>query len=231
MAARQVQTSREPVTCEICGRSLLRGEFATPFRDGTAQRVVCELCTGRAFGEGWVREGASITDPVTTRTARARSLVGRLRARLEEGYGTGSHERSAWPPDAADSAAPERHVHAVPADTGGQLGRAVTLFNGSEHVKMIAGVIRSLGAPHVQLGPSHEEFVVDILIAWELCWYRFEADLDGEIVRRRARGYELSELEGPLGEPNAAADPDGRLALAVPPRPAFGGPAGAPQGA
>ncbi len=119
MVARQVQTSREPVTCEICGRSLLRGEFATPFRDGATPRVVCELCTGRAFGEGWVREGASIADPVTTRTARARSLVGRLRARLEEGYGTGSHERSAWPPDAAEGGGSERHVHAVPAETGG----------------------------------------------------------------------------------------------------------------
>jgi hypothetical protein len=216
MVARQVVTTREPVTCEICGRSLLRGEYATPFRDGTTQHLVCELCTGRAFGEGWVREGASITDPVTTRTARARSLVGRLRARLEEGYGTGSHERAAWPSDATDGGgASERHVHAVPADTGGQLGRAVSLFNASEHVKLLAGVIRSLGAPHVRLGPSHQEFVVDILVAWELCWYRFEADLDGEIVRRRARGYELSELEGELGEPNASADPDGRLALAL----------------
>ncbi len=92
----------------------------------------------------------------------------------------------------------------------------MTLFNASEHVKLLAGVIRSLGAPHVQLGPStQEEFVVDILVAWELCWYRFAADLDGEIVRRRARGYELSELVGELGEANASADPDGRLALAL----------------
>jgi hypothetical protein len=220
MAARQVQTTREPVTCEICGRTLLRGEFATPFREGTMHRLVCELCTGRAFGEGWVREGTSITEPATTRTARARSLVGRLRARLEEGHGTGSHERATWPPETADGVQPERHVHAVPAETGGQLGRAVTLFNASEHVKLLAGVIRSLGAPHVHLGPSHEEFVVDILVAWELCWYRFEADLDGEVVRRRAQGYELSELDGPLEQPNAAADPNGTIALA--PRSAAG---------
>jgi hypothetical protein len=213
MVARQVQTSREPVTCEICGRSLLRGEFATPFRDGAAQHLVCELCTSRAFGEGWVREGTQGTDPATTRTARARSLVGRLRARLEDGHAAGG-DRSFFPPDAAD-AVPERHIHAVPADTGGQLGRAVTLFNASEHVKLLAGVIRSLGPPHVHLAPSHEEFVVEILVAWELCWYRFEADLDGEAVRRRAQGYELSELPGPLADPNAAADPNGRLALAL----------------
>jgi len=215
MVARQVQTSREPVTCEICGRSLLRGEFATPFRDGTAQHLVCELCTARAFGEGWVREGTQVTDPASTRSARARSLVGRLRARLEEGH-AGGNERSFFPAEGSDGTGHERHVHAVPSDTGGQLGRAVTLFNASEHVKLLAGVIRSLGAPHVQLGPSaQEEFVVDILVAWELCWYRFEADLDGEVVRRRARGYELSELAAPLAEPNAAAYPDGTLALAL----------------
>ncbi len=31
---------------------------------------------------------------------------------------------------------------------------------------------------------------------------------------KRAQGYRLSELEGDLGEANAAADPDGKLALA-----------------
>ena len=37
----------------------------------------------------------------------------------------------------------------------------------------------------------HDDVVVEILVAWELCWYRFEADLEGEIVHRRAQGYEL----------------------------------------
>ena len=195
MVARQVQTSREPVRLLVsAGRSLLRGEFATPFRDGTAQHLVCELCTGRAFGEGWVREGTQIADPASTRSARARSLVGRLRARLEEGH---AGDRSFFPAEHPDGPGHERHIHAVPADTGGQLGRAVTLFNASEHTKLLAGVIRSLGAPHVHLGPStQEEFVVDVLVAWELCWYRFEADLDGEVVRRRAQGYELERAAG-----------------------------------
>jgi hypothetical protein len=109
----------------------------------------------------------------------------------------------------------ERHVHAVPADQRGQLARAVALFNVSEHPKTLAGVIRSLGAPYVRVGPSHDDVVVEILVAWELCWYRFEADLEGDIVHRRGQGYELTELESDLAEANAAADPDGRLALAV----------------
>jgi hypothetical protein len=211
MASRVVQTSHETVTCEICGRTLLRGEHATMFRSGPGLHPVCELCIERAFGEGWVREGAPIGGPSQTRTARARSLVSRLRARLEDTHAPagGNAERP------GESQIPERHIHAVPSDVHGKLVRAVELFNASEHTKLVAGVIRSLGAPHVTLGPSHEELVVDVLVAWELCWYRFEADLDGEVVRKRAQGYELTELEGELGQPNAAADVDGGLALAV----------------
>ena len=212
MATRRLQTSQEPVTCGICGRSLLRGEFPTIFRDGSERHPVCELCTGRAFDEGWVRDGATVAGPSQTRTTRARSLVGRLRARLEEGHGTAGHEHE-WPGGQSDGSS--HHVHAVPADVAGKFARAVELFNGSEHPKTLAGVIRSLGAPHVQLGQSHENVVVEIIVAWELCWYRFEADLDGEVVRRRAQGYELSDLADTLGTPNAAAEPDGRLALAL----------------
>ena len=65
--------------------------------------------------------------------------------------------------------------------------RAVALFNASEHPKTLAGVIRSLGAPYVRVGPSHDDVVVDVLVAWELCWYRFEADLEGDIVTGAAR--------------------------------------------
>lgn len=214
MATRQLQTSYQPEMCAICGRSLLRGEHAAAFRDGSALHTVCELCTDRALDEGWVREGTSIADVAQTRTVRARSLVGRLRARLEDGHGPASPER----PRAAEQlevAVSERHVHAVPADQRGQLARAVALFNASEHPKTLAGVIRSLGAPYVRVGPSHDDVVVEVLVAWELCWYRFEADLEGDIVHRRGQGYELTELDSDLTAANAAADPDGRLALAV----------------
>jgi hypothetical protein len=209
MATRQLQTSQEPVICEICRRSLLRGEHPASFRDGTEKHTVCELCTGRALDVGWVREGTSVADAVATRTVRARSLVGRLRARLDD-KDAAAPERSASPHEP-----PERHVRAVPADQRGQLARATALFNASEQPRMLAGVIRSLGAPYVHVGPLHDEVVVEVLVAWELCWYRFDADLEGDIVHKHAQGYELTELGGELPEANAAADPDGRLALAV----------------
>jgi len=209
MATRQLQTSHEPITCEICRRSLLRGEHAANFRNGAERHTVCELCTGRALDSGWVREGGSVADAVATRTVRARSLVGRLRARLEDNH-VAAPERGGTLPEA-----PERHVHAVPADQRAQLARAVALFNASEQPRMLAGVIRSLGAPYAFVGPLHDEVVVEILVAWELCWYRFDADLEGDIVHKRAQGYELTELGGELADANAAVDPDGRLALAV----------------
>lgn len=205
MATRQLRTTHESVTCEICRRSLLRGEHATAFRNGTAVHQVCELCTPRALGEGWIREGSTVADAVQRRTVRARSLVGRLRARLEDSQ-----------PAAPDGAlAPERHVHAVPTEERGQLARTVALFNASEHPRMLAGVIRSLGAPYVYIGSLHDDVVVEVLVAWELCWYRFDADLEGDIVHKRSQGYELADLGGELADANASADPDGRLALAV----------------
>ena len=207
MATRQLQTSQEPVECEICRRSLLRGEHPSHFRDGAELHTVCELCTGRALEVGWVREGSSVADAVQTRTVRARSLVSRLRARLEDAQPAA--------PERTPREASERTVHTVPADQRGQLARAVALFNASEQPKMLAGVIRSLGAPYVHVGPLHDEVVVEVLVAWELCWYRFDADLEGDIVHKRSQGYELTELGGELPDANAAADPDGRLALAV----------------
>jgi hypothetical protein len=211
MATRQVDTRLEPVTCAICRRSLLRGEHAAAFRDGRVVHMVCELCTGRALGEGWVREGSPLGSDAQVRTARARSLVGRLRARLEDSHGSAATlER---PPGLDES--PGRTVRAVPTDARGQLARAVALFNASEYPKLVAGVIRSLGSPYVHVGGLHDEVVVEILVAWELCWYRFDADLEGDIVHKRGQGYELTELAGDLGDANAAADPDGRLALAV----------------
>ena len=209
MATRQLQTSQEPITCEICRRSLLRGEHPSHFRDGAELHTVCELCTGRALEVGWIREGSTVADAVVTRTVRARSLVSRLRARLEDPQPAAAGDRT------PTRETPERNVRAVPADQHGQLARAVALFNASEQPRMLAGVIRSLGAPYVYVGPLHDEVVVEILVAWELCWYRFDADLEGDIVHKRAQGYELTEIGGALAEANAACDPDGGLALAV----------------
>ena len=64
---------------------------------------------------------------------------------------------------------------------------------------------------------EHLASVVVIVVAWELCWYRYEVDVSGGAtsVRLSGQGYELEELEHEdRVEPNAAADEYGTLALA-----------------
>ena len=80
MERKSITTTRETVTCDVCGRTLLRGEHADPFIAGGARRMVCELCIARAANEGWIREGADNALQVRRSGPRGgRSLLGRLR--------------------------------------------------------------------------------------------------------------------------------------------------------
>lgn len=79
MTRKSISTTRATVTCDVCGRTLLRGEHADPFIAGGARRMVCELCTARAANEGWIREGADNALGVRRNGPRGgRSLLGRL---------------------------------------------------------------------------------------------------------------------------------------------------------
>src|SRR5205807_8541636 len=73
------------VACDVCGRTLLRGERAHPYLDGGVRRAVCELCTTRAHQEGWIREG---TVPAyagrQSGSERRRSLLHRWRRRRDD---------------------------------------------------------------------------------------------------------------------------------------------------
>ncbi|MEA2298667.1 MAG: hypothetical protein QOF77_1603, partial [Solirubrobacteraceae bacterium] len=97
-----------------------------------------------------------------------------------------------------------------------KVSRALELFNKSEHTKTVSGVARSLGAPDVAVAARADDgALVEIVVAWELCWYRYEVDLADEphAVRLLGQGYELEELgEDPLAA-NAVADGRGALAL------------------
>jgi hypothetical protein len=80
MERKSISTTREAVACDVCGRTLLRGEHADPFIAGGARRMVCELCIARAANEGWIREGADNTLGVRRNGPRGgRSLFGKLR--------------------------------------------------------------------------------------------------------------------------------------------------------
>jgi hypothetical protein len=225
VSTRDIRTPNSHDACDVCGRTLLRGERAEPYLAAGTRRAVCELCVSRALHEGWVREGT--VPPYDARVSsqeRRRSLLGRLRSRRDAanggGAGQGSEQQLDEPgypdPPRRGLVREPRHVRAVPTSAEHKVASAVGLFNSSEHRRTVAGVGRSLGVPNVSVRPSDARAsVVNVVVSWELCWYRYEVDLsdDQPTVRPAGQGYELDELAVPEREANAVADQDGALAL------------------
>ena len=244
MNTKAISTSIEQSACDVCGRTLLRGERAEIYVGGGTRHSVCELCTSRAVNGGWVREG-TIPDygEAGARVDRRRSLLSRLRSRREQVVTTPDDEPPPrWEdefdePSAPGPAAPARadatprpvaarrpqqgtreprHVRAVPTSIEHKISSAVELFNSSEHPRTVAGIARSLGVPDVSVLPAAEvPSMVNIVVAWELCWYRYEVDLSDEVpsVRVADQGYELNELAPEERRCNAYADERGMLGL------------------
>lgn len=240
---RDIRTSDAYSTCDVCGRTLLRGEKAEVYVNGGTRREVCELCKDRAIHEGWIREG---TVPAYVEgdgsSDRRRSLFARFRSRREPAGPAAtpnptladeldsqswSEERpSATPaPGRAATSTPRRrptspreprHVHAVPTSVEQKVASAISAFNSSEHPRTVAGVARSLGLPTVAAAPDAAHGgIVNIVVSWELCWYRYEVDLAAErpSVRVGGQGYELDELTPEEQQPIAIADENGHLSF------------------
>jgi hypothetical protein len=231
---RDIRTNQVDVACDICGRTLLRGEHAESFLAGGARKQVCELCTARAQHEGWIREsgGDDLAMHGSRSDGRRGSWRERLRGRRERARDVQTEMDSGaaqpWEdePSAAEPAPPEpslpprspRHVRAVPTNADLKMQRALEVFNASDHTRTVGGVARSLGAPAVSVRPLPERpSVVAIAVMWELSWYRYEIDLSDEAggVRREGQGDELSELEPDELTANAEADERGGLHLAL----------------
>jgi hypothetical protein len=271
--ARAIRTSTQQTACDVCGRTLLRGERAEIYLSGGSRHSVCELCTSRALHGGWVREGSEPEyEDAGARVDRRRPLLRRRRNRrgaeaAEEiaeappAFGTGeapvdpppsepaepiemprsagpapewpaipprerrSRRRRSAPAEAVPTREPAairepRHVRAVPTAIEHKIEAGIELFNGSEHPRTVAGITRSLGLPDVSVHASDPgASTVHVTVWWELCWYRYEADLSDEVpsVRAAGQGYELSDLSELERQINAAADDRGRLQMSASP--------------
>jgi hypothetical protein len=229
-STRDIRTNQLDISCDVCGRTLLRGERAESYLAGGERRQVCELCTVRAQHEGWIREdGGEELTVRSSRTERGRGFFEKFRARRErarEVADAAEAEAAAAPPapegrEAQHEPPPDlprrpRHVRAVPTNAELKVERALEVFNASEHTRTVGGIARSLGAPEVSARPlADRPSVVGIAVMWELSWYRFEIDLSDEAggVRQIAQGAELSELDADEQVANAAADERGGLHL------------------
>ena len=236
MATRTIVTSQPDVECDVCERRLLRGEQPDIFLAAGRRRTVCELCAPRAAHEGWQRETSqpSVELP-PMRPRRGRSLFDRFRQGARE---PGAASAAAQPETEYDLfdglAAPETsgRVTAEPARAASApapvtdeptreeivLGKALQIFNAGEYPRRVSGVARSLGVPVISVrAAEHHEDVIRIVVAWELCWYRYEVDLgDGSAAGAIAagQGTELSELAREECQGNAIADSSGSIALA-----------------
>jgi hypothetical protein len=226
---RDIRPNQSDDACDVCGRTLLRGEHGEHFLAGGERRTVCDLCTSRAQHEGWIREAGA--DDLALRhprhDGRGRSFLERLRARRDrarelhaepEAGGRDGADPHPTPAHGVDAEAPRRprHVRAVPTNAELKMQRALEVFNASDHTRTVGGVARSLGPPAVCVRPLAERpSVVAITVVWELSWYRYEVDLSDEAggVRREGQGDEVSELTAPERGSNASADERGALTL------------------
>jgi hypothetical protein len=227
------------VSCDVCGRTILKGERAEAYlAPGGQRKLVCDLCTARADHEGWIRESAHGDMPASRRPRdHRRPLMSRLRRRRpENGAEPGEpsfpdehpveafeHGHEPEPDAAPRSALPSRpkdprHVRAVPTNAQVKIERAIEMFNASEHTRTIAGIARTLGHPWVAAIPRAEApSEVELVVAWELSWYRYRVDLgdESEPVTLLDKGQEIDELDDSHREWNASASEDGRLAAGV----------------
>ncbi len=232
-SAKQLKGLDEQVSCDVCGRTMLKGErpdvYLAPSRE---RKLVCQLCAQRAQKEGWIRESADRDVPVQPpRPTERRGLLRRLRGTVAANGGRQrprpepspvtepAENGSTWTPATADRRRlprDPRQIRAVPTSADLKLERAVELFNASEHPRTVAGIARTLGEPHVSACASSVSAAKVLLtVAWELSWYQFAVDLSDttEPVRLDERGHELDELPSKVRHWNAGVDEKGRITM------------------
>jgi len=229
---KELRPVHDVVTCDVCGRTILKGERAESYlAPGGQRRQVCDLCSLRAQNEGWIRESAA--GDVPTRMPRSeprRGVLGRLRRLVAPEPAAPAPAPVAPPANGAEHDEPRpapvprprpkdpRHVRAIPTTAQAKVDRALELFNGSSHQRTVAGLARTLGTPFVSARPDAAQgSQVSVVVAWELSWYRYRVDLgdEGDPVMMLDKGEEIEQIDEGLRDWNARLDPEGRVLAGV----------------
>jgi hypothetical protein len=122
MARKEVRPVHLEHACDVCGRSMLKGESLEPWiAPGGERKMVCELCPPMAARHGWVRESAAGELPPTTRRPEPRrSLLSRFRPGGEaEGVQEGSEPAFAGPPEGGAEPLPTQSEASASYDASG----------------------------------------------------------------------------------------------------------------
>lgn len=197
--------------CAVCERTILRGERAFEYRQEDGEVVtVCALCRDAAEARGWLPAEAALAEPAADEAeegGRRRALRERLTRVTER-----RQERRAREEEPDVPLAEPRRLDEGPRTPARLVRTAFEYFNATDQPRKIAGLARSLGEPSVHVTPDLERELVEVVVAWELTWYRWAVGPDGS-VEQTGRGSELEELPEHEREWNAAVSESGHLRL------------------
>lgn len=143
---------------------------------------------------------------------RSRDEGERRRGGRSERSDSGKSARG--PDDESAPSSPRSGSEQRPPSPERLLRLAVERFNASPGPRKVAGLIRSLGEPHVAVRARRGGTIV-VTVAWELSWYQWEvsADRNGGGVREARKGDEVSELALDDRSWNASVASDGKVRL------------------
>ena len=223
-STRDIRTNQVDISCDVCGRTLLRGEQPETFLAGGAAppgvRAVHRARPARgvdprvrrrrpaaAFGAqrppaALVRRTASAATagrarrsrPSRPRAVAAAGGAGARARRLTQRTSDAARRRPRSPTSRRASRATCAPCRRTPSSRCS--GRSRSSTAPSTCARSAASRARS-GRPPSWVRPLGDRpSVVSIAVMWELSWYRYEIDLSEEAhgVRRAAQGDELSEL-------------------------------------
>jgi hypothetical protein len=187
----------ETKRCAVCERTLLLGERSIRFApDGRDEFVdVCQLCQETALDHGWIREGDPL-GPAVGRNARRRRT-------LSLGGIFGGNRAPA-----AQSIVAEPILRRL-SDEEQAMVEAAALFNGSDALRTVEGITRSLGEPRISIvvlsGPNPD---IVLTFVWDLAWYQYRINRDAtQPLRLTDRGTEPDEVGDSFRRWNAHFEP------------------------